>query len=199
MQTQRLTAPIPSNQSDEARGQERALIARCLAGDADAFQGVYARHAVRLYNLAYRMSGSEAEAEDLLQEVFLQAYRKLGSFRGDSSLGTWLYRLATNLCLDRVRSKQGRVDQRTEPLDAGDGRPPIEPAARSVDVVVDRIDLERAIARLPHSYRAAFLLHDVDGFDHREVGAILGIAEGTSKSLVHKARLRLRTLLTGQA
>ncbi|MFB3852878.1 MAG: RNA polymerase sigma factor [Vicinamibacterales bacterium] len=193
---QRSTAHIPSNQGEEARKQEMALVERCRRGDIDAFRDLYERHSARLYNLSYRMSGNEADAEDLLQEVFLQAYRKLGSFRGESSLGTWLYRLATNLCLDRLRSRQGRSEQRTDRLERADGRPSVEPAAPRAEAVIDRIDLERAIARLPDSYRAAFLLHDVEGFDHREVGEIMDIAEGTSKSLVHKARLKLRAILS---
>src|SRR5512135_2909014 len=95
---------------------DRDLAARCLAGDREAFEGLYRQHASRLYNLAYRMAGS-AEADDLLQDVFLQAYRKLGSYKGESSLGTWLYRLAVNLCLDHLRSRQGRMNQVTDSLD----------------------------------------------------------------------------------
>jgi RNA polymerase sigma-70 factor (ECF subfamily) len=197
MQTQRIPAVSPSNQSRDDHPPDAELVARCRAGDLEAFHEVYTRHATRLYNLAWRMSGSAADAEELLQEIFLLAYRKLGSFKGESSLGTWLYRLAMNLCLDRLRSKQGRMQQVTDPLDTGDGRVASGGTQAPLDVV-SRIDLERAIERLPDSYRAAFLLHDVEGFDHREVGDMLGIAEGTSKSLVHKARLRLRALLGGR-
>jgi RNA polymerase sigma-70 factor (ECF subfamily) len=139
------------------------------------------------------MAGAAGDAEDLLQEILLQAYRKLGSFRGDSSLGTWLYRLAMNHCLDVLRSRQARDGQQTDSLDE-DGAP--TPAAPQALGAVSRIDLERAIGRLPHACRAAFLLHDVEGFGHQEVGAILGISEGTSKSQVHKARMRIRTYLT---
>ncbi len=138
------------------------------------------------------MCGTRADAEDLLQEIFLLAYRKLPEFRGDSAVGTWLYRLAMNRCLDHLKSRQGRAFAATTTLDeetmpcrnvAGDGG-------------IKRIDLERAIARLPEGARAAFLLHDVEGFQHDEIAAILGISQGTSKSQVHKARLRLRALLT---
>ncbi len=197
MQKQRQGAWIPSNQLEDERGREQALVERCLAGDTEAFRDIYDRHSVRLYNLCRRMSGSDAEAEELLQEVFLQAYRKLGSFRGDSSLGTWLYRLATNLCLDRLRSRQGKADQLTDSLDAERPGEPLRVSSTRPDSVIERVDLERAIRRLPASYRAAFLLHDLEGFDHGEVGRIMGIAEGTSKSLVHKARLRLRAMLAG--
>ena len=131
-----------------------------------------------------------ADADDLLQEIFLTAYRKLDTFRGASALGTWLYRLAMNVCLDRLRSKAARQDQATDMLD--DRMRPHRPETR---LSVNRLDLERAIKALPEGSRAAFLLHDVEGFDHHEVGRILGIAEGTSKSQVHKARLRIREFL----
>jgi len=170
------------------------LAARCRAGDADAFEELYRQHARRLFNLVLRMTGSPEDAEDLLQEVFLQAHRKLASFRGDSALGTWLYRLAMNHCLDHLRGRRAKMDRSTESLDADDA---LEPPAHSptVPVAVSRIDLERAIAALSDGYRAAFLLHDVEGFEHREIAAILGVSEGTSKSQVHKARLRLRAML----
>jgi RNA polymerase sigma-70 factor (ECF subfamily) len=164
------------------------------AGDMKAFEDVYRQHGTRLYNVALRMLGQPADAEDALQEIFLQAFRKVGSFKGESSLGTWLYRLAMNLCLDRLRSRATNDDRRTDRLDGTDI---VEPAAHAdgATLAVSRLDLERAIARLPDGYRATFVLHDVEGFDHREVGSILGISEGTSKSQVHKARLKLRQLL----
>jgi RNA polymerase sigma-70 factor, ECF subfamily len=191
---QRMPTEIPSKPSERAPAEGR-LVARCLEGDAQAFKELYDAHATRLYNLAYRMSGTAAEAEDLLQEIFLQAFRKLSSFKGDSSLGTWLYRLGINLCLDRARSKQGKMERVTVGLDPERGEPVVPVTRRRSDSVIDRLDLEKAIEQLPASYRAAFLLHDVEGFEHHEVGTMLGIAEGTSKSLVHKARLRLRELL----
>lgn len=185
----------PSNQTDRhAVPTDLALADRCRRGDATAFEELYRRHATRLYNLLYRMLGSQADAEDQLQEVFLQAYRKLETFRGESALSTWLYRLAHNLCLDHLRSKAGKRERVTDALDetrthaGASGAPPGE-------LIVHRLDLERAIGRLPEGCRAAFILHDVEGFDHRQVGAILGIAEGTSKSQVHKARLRIRAYL----
>ena len=172
---------------------DRELAARCIAGDREAFEGLYRQHASRLYNLAYRMAGS-AEAEDLTQEVFLHAFRKLGTYRGESSLGTWLYRMAVNLCLDHLRSRQGRMAQATDSLDE-EGADSVASPERPAETRVTQIDLERAIAQLPPSYRAAFVLHDIEGYQHDEVARILGIAEGSSKSLLHKARLRLRTLL----
>ncbi len=191
---QRSTAPAPSNLVSEAPG-DVDLLDRYRDGETSVFEELYRRHATRLYNLAYRMSGTAADAEDLLQEVFLQAFRKLPTFRGESALGTWLYRLALNLCLDHVRSRQARTGKLTDSLDDEDAAVPPVKAREPADLVVDRMDLERAIAELPPSYRAAFILHDVQGFEHHEVADLLAIAEGSSKSLVHKARLRLRTLL----
>ena len=138
------------------------------------------------------MGGSPEDGEDLLQEIFLQAHRKLGSFKGDSSIGTWLYRLALNHCLDYVRSRQAKMSRITDTLDAESS---VEPTARR-EMPIVKLDLERAIERLPEGCREAFVLHDVEGFGHKEVGELLGIAEGTSKSQVFKARTKLRALLT---
>ena len=176
------------------------LAGRIRSGDGSAFEELYRQHATRLYNLAYRMAGGPAEADDLLQDIFLLVYRKLGSFRGDSSLGTWLYRLAMNHCLDVLRSRQARMGQQTDSLDEDGAAEVAQPAfddthGRPAMSAVSRIDLERAIDTLPPACRAAFLLHDVEGFGHEEVGTILGISEGTSKSQVHKARLRIRAYL----
>jgi RNA polymerase sigma-70 factor, ECF subfamily len=171
---------------------EAELVERCRRSEPAAFEELYRHYAVRVYNLAVRLSGSQAEGEDLAQEVFVQVYRKLASFRAESSLGTWIYRLATNHCLDFLRSREGRAQQRLEPLD--DDEP--GPAPSAAPLRADRLDLERAIARLPLGYRTAFVLHDVEGFEHKEVASMLGIAEGTSKSQVHKARLKLREYLT---
>lgn len=183
----------PSNPSGDGRRADLALAERIRSGDQAAFETLYRQHATRLFNLAGRMAGGAADAEDLLQDIFLLAYRKLGSYRGESSLGTWLYRLAMNHCLDVLRSRQARMGLVTDSMDEPDAPPVADrPAALSE---VSRIDLERAIETLPPACRAAFLLHDVEGFGHHEVGDILGVSEGTSKSQVHKARLRIRTYL----
>ena len=186
--------PMPSSKpTGDVRNADLELAGRIRAGDGQAFDELYRQHATRLYNLAYRMAGTSSDAEDLLQDIFLLAYRKLGSFRGESSLGTWLYRLAMNHCLDVLRSRQARMSQHTDTLDDEIVHVPVTRSAMSA---VSRIDLERAIGCLPPACRAAFLLHDVEGFGHQEVGTILGISEGTSKSQVHKARLRIRSYLT---
>jgi RNA polymerase sigma-70 factor, ECF subfamily len=176
------------------RAADLELARRCRQGDATAFEELYRAHAGRLYNLVFRMAGSAHEAEDLLQEVFLHAHRKLGGFRGESSLGTWLYRLAVNLCLDHLRGRQVKMSRATDSLDAEGASEPVAPAP-IVPSAISRIDLDRAIARLPEGCRAAFVLHDIEGFEHHEVARLLGVNEGTSKSQVHKARMKLRVML----
>jgi RNA polymerase sigma-70 factor, ECF subfamily len=190
---QRAQPPAPSNEARVSRAplNDAELVARCRAGDVDAFEVLYRQHSPRIYSLACRMAGSPQEGEDLLQEIFLQVHRKLGSFRGEASLGTWLYRLAMNQCLDFVRSRQHRSRAVTEAFDdEGQGEPTAPP-----ETPVARLDLERAVQQLPDGYRAAFVLHDVEGLDHKQIGEMLGISEGTSRSQVFKARMKLRTLL----
>jgi RNA polymerase sigma-70 factor, ECF subfamily len=177
------------------RAAELALVERCRRGELGAFEELYRAHAGRLYSLACRMLGNPADAEDLLQEIFLAAHRKLDGFRGEAALGTWLYRLATNQILDHLRSRAARAGQITDGLD--DATVLADAASgRLAERALTKMDLERALAQLPDGCRAAFLLHDVEGLEHQEVAEVLGIAEGTSKSQVHKARLRLRALLT---
>jgi len=169
-------------------------VERCRAGDVAAFETIYRTHSGRLYSVACRVLGNPADAEDLLQEIFLAAHRKLESFRGESALGTWLYRLAMNLCLDHLRSRATRSGQLTDALDDEFGLDDVS-SRRLAERTVTKMDLERALAQLPAGCRTAFVLHDVEGLEHREVAAALGIAEGTSKSQVHKARMRLRAML----
>jgi RNA polymerase sigma-70 factor (ECF subfamily) len=169
-----------------------ALVDRCRGGDSAAFEELYRQHAGRLFNLAFRMAGPQA-AEDLLQDIFLLAYRKLATFRGDSSLATWLYRLAMNHCLDHLRGRQAQMGKVTASLDEEDAAEPADSVA--LQTPLTRMELERAIELLPPGCRAAFLLHDVEGFEHKEIGQILEISEGTSKSQVHKARMKLRQTL----
>ena len=167
------------------------LAARCQAGDVDAFAMLYELYGARLFTLACRMAGSREEGEDLLQEIFLLAYRKLRGFRGESTLGTWLYRLALNQCLDFVRSRRAKMDRATDALE---DRASFELQGPR-ETPIARIDLERALEQLPAGCREAFVLHDIEGYGHKEVAAMLGIAEGTSKSQVFKARMKLRALL----
>jgi RNA polymerase sigma-70 factor, ECF subfamily len=177
------------------RADDMALVERVRRGDLGAFEELYRVHAGKLFSVACRMVGNPSDAEDLLQEIFLAAHRKLESFRGESALGTWLYRLATNHCLDYLRSRAGRASQLTDALDDEPGG--YQPGRSGLaEQTVTKMDLERALARLPEGCRAAFVLHDIEGLEHREVADALGIAEGTSKSQVHKARMRLRSILS---
>lgn len=173
---------------------DTTLLERCRSGDMDVFEELYRTNAGRLYGLATRMLGSRVDAEGLLQEVFLVAYRQLGTFKGDAALSTWLYSIAVNRCVDHLRSKSAKMTDATTAFEEGHSPRNRGGAAAAA---VSRIDLERAIALLPDGYRAAFVLHDVEGLQHRKVAARLGVSDGTSKSQVHKARLRLRELLTG--
>jgi RNA polymerase sigma-70 factor (ECF subfamily) len=197
MTTSKVTVhPSAANVMAPGRAADMALVERCRRGDLAAFEELYRAHSGRLYSLTLRMLGNPADAEDMLQDVFLAAHRKLESFRGEAALGTWLYRLATNLCLDHLRSRAGRTSQMTDSLDDEIGLQDMESRGLA-ERTVSKMDLERALAQLPDGCRAAFVLHDVEGLEHREVADVLGIAEGTSKSQVHKARLRLRALLGG--
>ena len=178
IETRAVEGPAPAKTSDEST----------------TFESLYRTHAKRIYSLAYRFAGNAAEAEELLQDIFLQAHRKLSGFRHEAALSTWLHRLAVNRCLDHVRSRAARQGALTEPL-IEDTTSPTGAAAGPIT----RIDLERAIAQLPVGCRMAFILHDVEGYEHREIAERLGIAVGTSKSQVHKARLRLRGILRGRS
>jgi RNA polymerase sigma-70 factor (ECF subfamily) len=170
-----------------------ALVERCRSNEPGAFEELYRTHAPRLFGVACRLVG-RAEAEDLLQEIFLTAHRKLALFKGESSIGTWLFRLATNLCLDHLRSRNARFAQMTDVFD--DDVAATGAGAGAILGVVDRLDLERALASLPPGCRTVFVLHDVEGCEHREIGSMLGISDGTSKSQLHKARMRLRSALS---
>jgi RNA polymerase sigma-70 factor (ECF subfamily) len=171
--------------------EEADLIDRCKRQEPGAFEELYRLHSGRVYNLACRMTGSLSDGEDLMQDIFVQVFRKLDGFKGESAVGTWIYRLAMNQCLDYLRGREAKARKLTESIEH-EGALPVH-AARPMRA--DRVDLERAIARLPPGYRAAFVLHDVEGFEHQEVANILGIAEGTSKSQVHKARMKIREYL----
>jgi RNA polymerase sigma-70 factor (ECF subfamily) len=178
----------PPSERDAKRREDDLLVERARGGEVAAFEALYRRHSSAIFGLALRMLQNRADAEDMLQEIFLQAYDRLTSFEGRSAFGTWLYRLSVNRCLDHLRSRGAKEQSRTEPLSP-------ELAGRVSTVGHRGLDLERAIGELPPSSRAAFLLHHVAGFDHKEVGEMLGIAVGTSKSLVHRARIRLKEAL----
>lgn len=177
------------------------LAQRVARGDMLAFEEFYERYHRRVYALCLRMTGNTAEAEDLTQEVFIHVYRKIGSFRGDSSLMTWLHRVTVNRTLMHFRKSAVRRERTTE--DGATPEPEVRPAAILGHApAIDRLALEKAVAQLAPGYRAVFVLHDVEGYEHSEIARALGISTGTSKSQLHKARLRLRQLIgqkVGQA
>ncbi len=176
---------------------ETQLIARAQRGDEEAFASLFETHKRRVYSLCLRMTGNTAEAEDLTQEAFLQLFRKISTFRGESAFSTWLHRLSVNVVLMHLRKKglqQVSLDEvdtsQDEPVkrDYGDDD-------RRLTGSVDRIGLQRAIADLPPGYRAVFVLHDVEGYEHNEIAEIMHCSVGNSKSQLHKARMKLRDRL----
>lgn len=186
------TETLPSAEADVE------LARRAAAGDNAAFEELYRRHYRRVYSLCLRMMGNPTEAEDLTQEVFTHLYRKIGSFRGESQFTTWLHRMAVNQVLMHFRKSSTRKELTTD-----EGETPIQIVRGTENAnrmpIVDRIAIEKAVQQLAPGYRTVFVLHDVEGHEHEEIARMLGISEGTSKSQLHKARLRLRELIRKQA
>ncbi|MBI3668893.1 MAG: sigma-70 family RNA polymerase sigma factor [Acidobacteria bacterium] len=168
-------------------------------GEAAAFERIYRLHSRRVYALCLRMVGNTAEAEDLTQEAFLQLFRKIDTFRGESAFSTWLHRLAVNVVLMKLRKKtlpETSLEETTEP-DEETGGPRRDIGAPDLLLTgsIDRINLQRCIEQLPPGYKAVFVLHDIQGYEHNEIAGIMGCSIGNSKSQLHKARMRLRELL----
>jgi RNA polymerase sigma-70 factor (ECF subfamily) len=176
---------------------DHALARAAGLGDMQSFEELYDRHNRRVYSLCLRMTQNTAEAEDLAQEAFIQLFRKIGSFRGDSAFTTWLHRLTVNQVLMHFRKRSVKMERTTE-----EGETPVQIVRGTENPnampVLDRIALDRALVQLPPGYRTVFVLHDVEGHDHEEIAKFLGIAVGTSKSQLHKARMKLRKLLKSQ-
>ena len=170
------------------------LAQRASNGDLTAFEEIYSRHHRRVYSVCLRMLQNPTEAEDLTQEVFIQLYRKIGSFRGDSAFTTWLHRMTVNQVLMHFRKRSVKYEKTTE-----EGETPVQVVHGTENAqkmpVVDKIALDNAIKQLPPGYRNVFVLHDIEGYEHEEVARILGCSVGTSKSQLHKARLKMRKLL----
>jgi RNA polymerase sigma-70 factor (ECF subfamily) len=178
---------------------EAEAIRLAQAGNAAAFEFLYQLHGRRVYALCLRMVGNPADAEDLMQEAFLQLFRKIGTFRGESAFSTWLHRMTVNVVLMRLRKKSLPTDSLEETLepDAENSGPKRDVGAPDLRLsgAVDRVNLERSIEKLPPGYRTVFVLHDVQGYEHNEIAGIMGCSVGNSKSQLHKARTRLRELL----
>lgn len=168
-------------------------------GDVGAFELIYQLHCRRVYNLCLRMVTDPAEAEDLTQEAFMQLFRKIHTFRGESAFSSWLHRLTANTVLMRLRRRKpisASLDQMCAGDDGGDGhRDEVGRPDLRLTGIFDRVNLQRAVKQLPEGYRTMFILHDVHGYEHKEIAEIVGCSVGTSKSQLHKARKQIREFL----
>ena len=184
--------------ADLGKATDFELATAASQGDMAAFEEVYRRHHRRVYSVCLRMLQNTSEAEDLTQDVFIQLYRKIGSFRGDSAFTTWLHRMTVNQVLMHFRKRTVKFEKTTE-----EGETPVQIVSGTANPekmrIVDKIALDNAIDQLPTGYKNVFVLHDVEGFEHEEVARILGCSVGTSKSQLHKARLKLQKLLKKKA
>lgn len=188
-----------SLQTDPNVISEAEAIRLACEGDSSAFEFLYKLHSRRVYGLCLRMARNPAEAEDLVQEAFLQLFRKIRTFRGESSFSTWLHRLTVNVVLMRLRKKRHpevSLDAKNEPGEE-DLRPLVELGEPDLRLsgMLDRVNLSKAIGQLANGYREVFVLHDVQGYEHNEIAEILGCSVGNSKSQLFKARFHLRKLL----
>jgi RNA polymerase sigma-70 factor (ECF subfamily) len=188
---------VTAAETDNTQTTDYALAQKAATGDMGAFEQLYERHNRRVYSLCLRMTQNASEAEDLAQEVFIQLFRKIGSFRGESAFTTWLHRLTVNQVLMHFRKRSVKLEQTTE-----EGETPVQIVQGTENPnsmrVVDRIALDKAIEQLPPGYKMVFTLHDIEGHEHEEISRMLGCSVGTSKSQLHKARMKLRTLLRQQ-
>lgn len=184
--------------NDEISESEAIRLAQ--QGDAAAFEVLYRLHNRRVFGICLRMSVERSEAEDLTQETFLTIFRKIQSFRGESAFSTWVHRVTVNTVLMRLRKKNVASDSLDEPNDWDENalKTPLQLGERDLRLsgTIDRVTLERAIAQLAPGCKMMFLLHDVEGYRHEEISAIIGCTVGNSKSQLHKARMRLREILS---
>lgn len=169
---------------------ERALVARAAAGEPDAQRALYDAHVDRVYRLTYRMAGDDDLARDFTQDAFIRAFGKLGEFRGESAFGTWLHTIAVSVALNGLR-KVKRLRTRETGMEEVES---LGTTPRRADPDL-RDRLHAAIDALPPGYRTVFVMHDVEGFTHEEIGRTLGIETGTSKAQLFRARARLRERL----
>ena len=183
--------------STEQRKSDAELVRMAQQGNPEAFTDLFNAHKAKVYSICLRMTGNTAEAEDLTQDAFLQVFRKLASFRGDSALSTWLYRVTVNTVLMHFRKKGLRQISLDAPVNQAPGAPKREHGKLDdrLSGSVDRIDLTRAMKELPTGYRTIFVLHEVKGYEHHEIANLLHCSVGNSKSQLHKAKTRMRELL----
>jgi RNA polymerase sigma-70 factor (ECF subfamily) len=193
--------PVKNDLGFSAQRKSSSELAHCAqAGDESAFADLFHAHKTKVYRLCLRMTSNTAEAEDLTQEAFLQVFRKLAMFRGDSAISTWLYRVAFNTVLMHFRKKRLPQVSFDEPVTRGPSAPKREHGRIDgrLSSSVDRIALARAIKELAPGYRKIFLLHQVKGYEHHEIATLLRCSVGSSKSQLHKAKMRMRQLLSSQ-
>ena len=185
----------------ESNLTEAEAIRQAKDGDAAAFEYLYKAHCRRVFGVCLRITKNRAEAEDLTQQAFLQLFRKIGTFRGESGLSTWLHRVTVNIALMHLRRKKP-TEILAEDLEhhSSNGKGPREHSSSDTSMLgaIERLNLMRAIRKLPSGYKRLFLLHDVIGYQHSEIAGLLGCSTGCSKSQLHKARKRLRRLLQGE-
>lgn len=178
---------------------EAEVIIKAQEGDVGCFEMLYDRHKRRVFSLCLRMTGNYAEAEDFTQEAFLQLYRKIKTFRGESAFSTWLHRLSVNIVLMHFRKKslaEISLDELLDPQQSEEGtKRELGMTDNMLRGSVERVTLERAIGELPPGYRIIFVLHDIEGYEHNEIAELLCCSIGNSKSQLHKARMKLRSLL----
>lgn len=182
-------------EATERSQTERPLIERAISGDEEAFRELFVAHKNHVYSLCLRMTANVAEAEDLTQDCFIQVFRKLGTFRGDSALSTWIYRVAVNTALMHFRKKALKQVSLDHKPDSPNERIDLAQKDGRLVGTIDRLALARAISDLPQGYRTIFLLHDVQGYGHQEIAKMLRCSVGNSKSQLHKARMKIREAL----
>jgi len=177
---------------------ETVLVKRAIDGDADAFASLFQLHRGRVYAVCLRMTNNSADADDLTQEAFIQAFRKLATFRGESALSTWLHRVAVNTALMHFRKRVTAQSSLDGPSETEPGRREFGRQDERLKYSLDRIALKRALDALPFGYRTIFELHEFDGYGHREIAKILHCTVGNSKSQLHKAKQRIRECLVSR-
>jgi len=183
-----LSRPPTPDRTAAPGASEAADVALAASGDQRAFERIYRQHVARIHSLARRMLGGEGDPDELTQDIFVRAWERLGTYRGEAAFGTWLHRLAVNAILNWRRTEAGARGRVDEGVDAE----LIEGARQAGG---EDLDLEGAIRRLPPGARQVFVLHDVQGFKHEEIATMMGVTAGTSKAQLHRARMLLRAML----
>jgi RNA polymerase sigma-70 factor, ECF subfamily len=188
-------APMTATPTSDPSPDDQTLVERARRGDVDAFGALYRQEVGRVFALCLRMCGDPMRARELVQDVFVRAWERLASFRGDSAFSSWLHRLAVNVVLTEARGERRRKARVTLGGDEDEAGWELRGTTRPDDAG-SRIDLERAIAKLPPGARRVFVLHDIEGYRHEEISRLTGSAEGTLRAQLHRARKLLMEALT---